>query len=99
MRRSPGFTAAAVATLALGMGATTAIFSVVRSVLLAPLPYAEPERRVMILGRWEEFPENWGAGGEGGGYRRLVPSLPGVGAGGGGGGDLAGGGGRDAAGG
>jgi putative ABC transport system permease protein len=78
MRRAPGFTAAALVTLALGMGATTAIFSVIRSVLLAPLPYAAPERRVMIWSRWKDFDKTWLADGEVVDYRRLCPGLESV---------------------
>lgn len=57
--RAPGFAAVAVVTLALGIGSNAAIFGVVKSVLMEPLPYGEPDEVVTIWSSWTGFPKTW----------------------------------------
>ncbi|HUI40359.1 MAG TPA: ABC transporter permease [Terriglobia bacterium] len=68
LRKNPGFTAVAVLTVALGIGATTGIFSVVNTVLLRPLPYHQPQRLARIYTEFPTFPH--------GGLHRFWTSAP-----------------------
>jgi putative ABC transport system permease protein len=80
MRRNPAFATIAVLTLALGIGANAAIFSVVNAVLLRPLPWTDPDRAVMIWSKWTAFDKTWVSEGEVVDYRRRSQTLTDVGA-------------------
>ncbi len=72
---TPGFTALAVLTLALGIGANTAIFTLLKTVALRPLPYGEAERVVMLWGTEEKGDTTWLSASEVKSYARDVPGL------------------------
>ncbi len=73
--KSPGFAAVALLTLSLGIGATSAIFSVVKAVLLTPLPYEAPEQRVMLWSKWVSFEKTWVSNQEVFDYRELARTM------------------------
>ena len=73
--KSPSFALAALLTLALGIGATAAIFSVVKAVLLTPLPYDSPEQRVMVWSKWVNFNKTWVSNQEVVDYRERAQTL------------------------
>jgi len=76
--KRPGFAAASLITLALGIGATSAIFSVVKAVLITPLPYSQPERRVQLFSRWVSFDKTWLSSQEVADYRTQSRTLSAV---------------------
>ncbi len=69
LAKRPAFCAVVILTLALGIGANSAIFSVVNAVLLKPLPYREPERLALIWSKWVNFDKTWLAEGDYLGYK------------------------------
>src|SRR6201997_5844952 len=80
LARTPGFAAIAVLTIALGIGANTAIFSVVENVLLRPLPYNHPESLVEIWNSYPGFQTVGISAGDYMDYHRLAKSFSAMGA-------------------
>src|ERR1700738_2478726 len=80
LHKAPGFTAIAIGTLALGIGANSAIFSTIDAVIIRALPYADPDRIVMV---WEDvtsagYPRNTPAPGNYTDWVRLNRSFTGI---------------------
>ena len=75
LTREPGFTLVALVTLALGIGANTAIFSIVNAVLLRPLPYHEPDRVVLLWSHWTNWTKTWVSEPELADYQQQAQSL------------------------
>src|SRR4051812_878591 len=79
LRRRPGFTSVAVITLALGIGATTALFGVVKRVLLTPLPYDNPRSIAVVWSAWKGFDQTWLSYDEWEGWKARVPAFADIG--------------------
>src|SRR5688572_26718548 len=79
LRRRPGFTAVASLTLALGIGASTALFGVVKAVLLTPLPYGNPEGIAVLWSSWKGFEQTWLSYDEYEGWKADIPAFANVG--------------------
>jgi putative ABC transport system permease protein len=75
LAKQPGFTLVALVTLALGIGANTAIFGIVNAVLLRPLPYHEPDRVVLLWSHWTNWTKTWVSEPELADYQQQARSL------------------------
>jgi putative ABC transport system permease protein len=79
LRHRPGLTIAATLTLALGVGATSAVFGVVKQVLLTPLPYGTPDRIVAVWSAWKGFDQTWLSYDEWEGWKARVTAFSDIG--------------------
>jgi len=79
LRRRPGFTTVAALTLALGIGASTTLFGVVKAVLLTPLPYGRPEGIAVLWSSWKGFDQTWLSYDEYEGWKADIPAFANVG--------------------
>jgi putative ABC transport system permease protein len=75
LRHNPGFAVVTFVTLALGIGATSAMFSIFNAVLLQPLPWRDPQGAVMIWSQWRAFDRTWLADGEVLDYRQRMTTA------------------------
>ena len=75
LAKQPGFTLVALLTLALGIGANSAIFGIVNAVLLRPLPYRDPDRVVLLWSHWTNWSKTWVSQGELVDYQEQSRSL------------------------
>jgi predicted permease len=79
LQRRPGFAGVASLTLALGIGASTTLFGVVKRVLLTPLPYANPSELVVVWSAWRGFDQTWLSYDEWEGWKARVPAFADIG--------------------
>ena len=79
LRRRAGFTAIATITLALGIGATTTLFGVVKQVLLTPLPYGNPDGIAVVWSAWKGFDQTWLSYDEWEGWKARIPAFADIG--------------------